>query len=123
VPRIVANVARVPDPLLSLVDSGAKHSAIQADLVRHMPWLPSMESLIGADRQPIQVLGTLPLTVRYQHLVVEIPAARIIERPVCPLILGADWIIMSGAIIQADASGELTVRFEETKTSAPLQGV
>jgi hypothetical protein len=122
VPRIVANVARVPDPLLSLVDSGAKHSAIQADLVRHMPWLPSMESLIGADRQPIQVLGTLPLTVRYQHRVVEIPAARILERPVCPLILGADWISMSGAIIQADSSGELTVRFEETKTSATQEG-
>ena len=116
VPRIVAHVARVPDPILSLVDSGALHSAIQADLVRHMPWLPSMESLIGADTQPIRVLGTLPLTVRYQHRVVEIPAARILERPVCPLILGADWIGLSGATIKADASGKLTVRFEEHET-------
>lgn len=72
----------------------------------------------------MQVLYEILLSVCFLGGVVELPKVRVVENTVYPLILGADWIDLSGACVKSKDRC-LTVQFDNVpdETPQPLKSV
>ena len=98
-----------------MVDSGAKRSAIRADLIANRNSFPIRNTNTcwrtadgGIARN---VLGETSLTIRYKGHVVELPKVIVMTNRAAPFILGIEWIdAMRAAVTTKDGRGVVTLK-------------
>ena len=99
----------------AMVDSGAKRSAIRADLIANRNSFPIRNTNTcwrtadgGIARN---VLGETSLTIRYKGHVVELPKVIVMTNRAAPFILGIEWIdAMRAAVTTKDGRGVVTLK-------------
>ena len=102
----------------AMVDSGAKRSAIRADLIANRNSFPIRNSSScwrtadgGIARN---VVGETSLTIRYKGHVVELPKVVVMNNLAAPFILGIEWIdAMRAAVTTKDGKGVVTFKNKE----------
>ena len=104
--------------MTAMVDSGAKRSAIRADLIANRKSLPIRHTNTcwrtagGGIAQ--NVLGETALTIRYIGHVVELPRVVVMANQVTPFILGIEWIdAMKAAVSTKNGKGVGTLETKE----------
>ena len=92
--------------MTAMVDSGAKRSAIRADLIANRKSFPIRHTNTcwrTAD-------GGIALTIRYKGHVVELPREVVMTNQVTPFILGIEWIdAMKAAVSTKNGKGVVTL--------------
>ena len=104
--------------MTAMVDSGAKRSAIRADLIANRKSFPIRHTTTcwrTADGGIAQnVLGETALTIRYKGHVVELPRVVVMTNQVTPFILGIEWIdAMKAAVSTKNGKGVVTLEKKE----------
>lgn len=94
-----------------LVDTGATTTVVSEELVQGSstfnlrPSTLNWKSVVGTS---LPVVGELSMLLRYKEKLVDLKRVVVIKNTVYPLILGVDWIVASGAEINA-RDGKLTI--------------
>ena len=107
----------------AMVDSGAKRSAIRADLIANRNSFPIRNSSScwrtadgGIARN---VVGETSLTIRYKGHVVELPRVVVMNNLAPPFILGIEWVdAMRAAVTTKDGKGVVTFKKQENSKSS-----
>lgn len=103
-----------------MVDTGAAVSVISASLLegRNAVAITRPQTTWrGVDGKTLPKIGEATLTLKYQHSIVDVPAVKVLSNAVYPLILGVDWINLSGASISR-RNGMWEVKVPEPVVSA-----
>ena len=106
-------------PVKALIDSGADRCLIRRDLLTHSNFVsnkikPLKSTISLFDQSKMDIIGCVRLNVSYHSSkVVEIPIM-VVADLADPMVLGANWIRKSRAVLQSDGE-RLKVNFSGRK--------
>ena len=94
-------------PLKGVVDMGAAVSIIDAKLLRGRKGIRTTVSnkvLVGTNGERIRLIGEAKVVINYKGMIVDLDLLVVRDVPV-PLLLGRDWIKVTGACIGFNGAG------------------